>query len=512
MPLLPLPLLALNLSYDIFALYSQSILNPLQLTQISKIPLCIGQPFKMTENKLSIFHNCFCKIGTFDQKEQNRSQHWCTSNLTLDQKKILSQYLKENTLVHYAIDNAHYAVHLGPNSTHVYTNYTFIIGNQTAFSNYFEISTNNPVSINSSSIDFDYSILYNPEFVPTRITPKNEPIYIILFILFAFFWIMRFIHLLFTDHFSHSQTEIIPYIPNHSFYISILTSVGFGCALNIFIVFVYSLFFSISGLLNIISKTYYFHSFISTIIISISCSLLCKLWHVDDMASALFFSPIVLPLITFYFLFSIQWILIGQNSCAQFPLRTFFMIFASAAFIRLPVGAFTSLLITKFFKPPQSKPPILITIFMKKRSPILHIIFSGFLLYITSLPIIFNYFSLKENNGSLSFIKPIFKFIPLLLFAGFVTGISVIRHCQTENWGVISFLSGGSIAFYNWLTLDIISIVYCPLNKSLTFSLQNSLNLLFAFFQFVIFGSLSTIATFTFVHSASKKCQNSNCN
>ena len=150
-------LLSNNLTYEIVSLYVQPLLNPLELIPIVQLPICISQPFtnnRTIKSKTQRFQKCVSKLGSFQPVYNIDNEFWCHSNLSTENISLLSQFLGSNSFVHYASGSSRNSISLGPNLTHIFSHFSFILGNKSLSFNYLKIQASKPIPINSSSIDF----------------------------------------------------------------------------------------------------------------------------------------------------------------------------------------------------------------------------------------------------------------------------------------------------------------------------------------------------------------------
>jgi hypothetical protein len=197
----------------------------------------------------------------------------------------------------------------------------------------------------------------------------------------------------------------------------------------------------------------------SAVATGVLTSVICALLRLKDVASALYFAPLLFPSIILAIFFSVVWIPICVGSCLAVPTRAIFAYIAAAIFVKLPINLIAGLAAGSLVKSPPYH--TLRTIHCRRlvSSRRLFLTLASALLFFIVWPIA-EYLSASYGIGVgfeewLLFLPS----IPLWFLASACIGIASLGLAEAVDWGIFAFVSAAGAGLVLWVVLLLNALV-----------------------------------------------------
>jgi hypothetical protein len=192
---------------------------------------------------------------------------------------------------------------------------------------------------------------------------------------------------------------------------------------------------------------------------SLVTSYLCGTWRIGDVASALYFAPLLFPVAVMTVIFSVQWISVCVGSCTNVPVRWILAFIAVVVFIKIPVNLIGGLLFAALFKRIQKPKPahasVVVRRLTRSRTNFFTVVHSW--LFIVAFPILYEClqsldYPLIVRSSSVPWV-----YIAIWVMTSISTGIGslAVRFETDADWGIFSFLSSGGSGLMLWVMLNV---------------------------------------------------------
>jgi hypothetical protein len=129
---------------------------------------------------------------------------------------------------------------------------------------------------------------------------------------------------------------LLSHVPTHAFALAILCGSGAGVIAS------HGIFLAMLGAGIPVRSTAWHYWIIPEVcsapVTAVVTSWLCHLWQVLDIASALYFAPLVFPSLVFAQFFSVQWISVGVDTWTTMPPHFFVDVILVIVFVKIPIN------------------------------------------------------------------------------------------------------------------------------------------------------------------------------
>ena len=319
------------------------------------------------------------------------------------------------------------SVPIGPDNYSIYTHYIFSFGGVNNKLTDFEVQNTNPVNLTNGLVTFTYETRYD-----LRVEVKGK---YTLQIYAAFCYVLLFI-IIFLFCKQKAKRVRIMTVPSNTFLISIFTGSGGGLFAFLFSLSMLTVFIPDQELWFILVECLFASAFVNGLV----TSLVCSLFRMGDIGSALYFAPLFFPSICIALTFSVYWIPICVGSCNRIPMNGIFIFIFIVAFIKLPVNLISGLMMKKFIKIKHYKVRTL-NLPNPKISRTTFFIFSNCLFFMLFYPLLNHLFHKILSGFERNDFKLILIFIPLWLLSSFCIGIGSLIIKGESDWAYVSFLA-----------------------------------------------------------------------
>jgi hypothetical protein len=248
-------------------------------------------------------------------------------------------------------------------------------------------------------------------------------------------------------------------IPTHAFPLAILCGAGAGI-----IAFGASAAVVYSGT-RFSGRTWFYVAVpeaISALVTATVTSILCGIWGVLDVASALYFAPLFYPSICFSLIFSVQWVSVSIGSCTSAPLHFIFYGIVIVIFVKIPVNLMGSLVFLALFRPGKPAAAKLKVIGRRLVGSRRHFLISAnSCLFLVGFPYV------QLLMESFDVIQMTVLWGPgimclcgwILTSIGIGVNVLMIRFRSDADWAIFSFTAGAGGPVVLWAVQNIWSVV-----------------------------------------------------
>lgn len=474
----------------LYALYVRPAKNPLESYPFTYLPLCISEPVP----GFSPIETYKCKRSVVDVP-LNRflpPQTWCTTELNQDSRLFLGFLLNKRYQLLFTDDNRQVSSNLGPTNYSVFTHFNFVFLKTLNEFTLNKVVSSNPINITEQFLGFTYET----SFISTSAPPADMTIIKSFLIGSLCAIIIILIALLNPSQRKHSYITVARY-PNHSFPLVIACGSGVGL-ITFFTVLIVIMAIHPHSVIKI--RYIIISEMASAFVTSVITSMLCGVWKLHDVASALYFAPLFFPTIFVVLIFTVEWISVSVDSCSVIPLNYIFYFIVSVVFVMIPTNLIGSLITAALFKPKRHlsrKVKLSIHRFSRSRrhyltvanSLIAFIIFPVLQIIIQKL----QYGTMNYHYDSPTMIM--FPFV--ILLASVASGIaSIAIKCESDgDWALFSFFSAAGSTIAVWFVSIIRSAIFEGQKSTLQFTLFPTLAGLLCLILALMIGSMSVLTS-----------------
>ena len=473
----------------LYAMFVRPYRNPLEMYPFSYLPLCISQPVPGFFSSES--YKCQKPIAKIPSNRFIPPQSWCTTELTPDSRSFLSFLLTEQYQIIFKSGNQSTFCQLGSTNGMIYTHFNFVYLKTLEDFTLANVIPSNLINISEHFLGFTYET----SFISTPKTPPERPI-MFSFIIGAFLVVIILILALTLPNSSKRSYITVSRVPGHSFSLVILCGSGAG----ILIAIIYFIIMNCSENNKEFEKSdLIIPEIISAFTTSVVTSILCGIWRLHDVASALYFAPLLFPSLSVAILFTVQWISVSVDSCLIVPLNFIFYVIVTIVFIMIPTNLAGSLITAALFKPRvHTSQKLKIAVRRLSRSRRNFITVTNSLMFCLTFPFFQVITDSVEYDRNIPLDTITFNlFLITYLLSGIACGIASIGiKCEKEtDWAWFSFISasGGSVAI--WIISYFWSALVLKQTSTLQMSYYPMVTLLICIALALISGTISVLTS-----------------
>jgi hypothetical protein len=452
-------------SRPLWSTYVAPSKNSLEAYPFHFTRLCIADP--APEFPYNRSTRCRGLVAWVSCEDPIPTTSWCRSRISNSTRSFLDFLLSKHYSLIFASGKQLASCRLGPTGSSVFSHLHFVfLRTQTAFSLH-KVIPSDPVNITEPFISFSYET----SFVSTPRVHQKRPI--LHHYLIGLFIVILLIHIavMFPKLLTSPSYVLLSRLPSHSFILSILCGSGAGE------IAFWAVFASLvaSGV-KIKSKVWLCTAVsecAGALATALVTSVLCTLWRVKDVASALYFAPLVFPALLLALVFSVQWILVGTESCASVPLHAILIFVAIVAFVKIPVNLLGSLLFASVFKARARSKKVSVIVKRIARNRRIFLSGANSLLFIIAFPIV------HETVESLNMVTMTVEleltgmFCACWILMSITLGVNVlsVRFVRNDDWGVYAFVSSAGAPVVLWVVMNLWSGVVAGRRSTLHLSI-----------------------------------------
>lgn len=464
--------------------------NPLESYPFTFLPLCISDPVPGFVSKQSRK----CKKAIIDVPSDHflPPQTWCTTELNPESRLFLNFLLTKQYQLVFSDNNYVVFSNLGPSEWLIYTHFNFVFLKTLEEFSLVKVVSSNPINISEQFLGFTYetSFISTPRQSEENLVFKG---YVI-----GSFCVVIIILLGIQMPVSGKQSyTIVSRYPNHSFSIVILCGSGAGLAAFLISYQIVSIFIPFHPFKK---KSIIIPQIASSFMTSIVTSILCGVWKLRDVASALYFAPIFFPSVLVVLIFTVQWISVSVDSCTTVPLNLIFYFIATVVFVMIPTNFIGSLITAFLFKPRRhNSRRVKLPAFHLTKSRRYFLTFTNSLLFFFWFPLFqildekLQYYNFSLSKGTLPYI--LFPITATL--ASIAAGI-VSNGIKLENegdWALFSFISSAGSSVVIWIVSFIWSAIFKGQKSTVQITLYPTLLALVCIAHALVTGSISVLTS-----------------
>jgi hypothetical protein len=283
--------------------------------------------------------------------------------------------------------------------------------------------------------------------------------------------------------------SVVATIPSHNFLVVILAGAGSG-----FLMFALALL-----VMNCLGVEWFSSWWIgfavpdaaSSIATGSVTSLICTLLRLKDVASALYFAPLIFPAVTLAIVFSVQWIPICVGSCLAMPMKAIFVYVVTAVFVKLPVNLFAGLTTgSAITSPPYHT---LRSIHTRRLIGSRRIFLSAAncLLFFLIWPLVKQFADAHIDFQEWKLFVP---YIPLWVLASVCIGIASLGLADAVDWALFAFVSAAGSGLVVWIVLFVHAVCVEKMRGTLQLSMHTAVTALICIGLSLSAGSISVVA------------------
>ncbi|OHT01293.1 hypothetical protein TRFO_31923 [Tritrichomonas foetus] len=462
--------------------------NPLEIYPFSFLPLCISEPVPGFLPESS--RKCKKPIVDVPSNHFIPPQTWCTTELNPESRNFLNFLLSNQYQLLFNSGGQSASCFLGPNEYSIFTHFNFVFLKTLNEFSLAKIIPSNLINISEQFLGFTYET----SFISTPRVAHEHPI-INSFIIGAFcVAVILFIALLIPAHGKHTYI-IVTRMPSHTFPLVVMCGSGSG---------ILGLSLTLRACFKVINgQDFSKYEFIIPLIISafttsVVTSMLCAIWRLKDVASALYFAPLLFPSICVALLFTVQWISVSVESCISIPLNYIFYFIVTVVFVMIPTNLIGSLITAAIFRPRfHSTQKVKIAVRRFSRSRRHFMTTANSLIFFLTFPI----YQLVTDNVEYGKIPlsnlTTYLFIITYILSAVVVGISTISiKCEKEgDWAWFSFLSSAGASVSIWIISNFWSVFVLGQTSTLQVTLYPTFTALICIGLALLSGSISVLTS-----------------
>jgi hypothetical protein len=264
--------------------------------------------------------------------------------------------------------------------------------------------------------------------------------------------------------------SVIATVPSHNFLVVVLAGSGAGA-------FAFFLALLVMALLSVEWSGGWWIGFsvpdtIAAVATGAVTSVICTLLRVKDVASVLYFAPLIFPGLVLAIIFSVQWIPICVGSCLAIPMKGVFVIVITAVFIKLPVNLFACLGTAWIAKSPpyHTLRAIQCRKFVSSRRLFLSL--SNSLLFVVIWPLVEHLAASYGIGLGFQDLRMFLPFVPLWILASLCIGIASLALADAIDWALFAFVAAAGSGFVVWVVLLAKAVVVDRMRGTLQLSMH----------------------------------------
>lgn len=469
--------------------------NPFELYPACDMPLCFTQNAIPHKSKDQVFKCSSYLLTVHPSLLNNAPNLLCKTKLSEQNKTVISRMIMNDFQISFNINGSRATVPISTDGKKLNTHFSFkIFANSNGNLKISSITSSKPVNVSGNEpfdITYSFERVHSIKYYTLPDSLKKLYFFIALFLGIYFILIVK------PEFTTRPISAVVSAIPQNNYILAVFCGAGCG-----FIAF----FVALSIVFSIKPTSYksWWLSFAipaaaSSFVNSIVTSFLCVTWKLKDVASAHYFSPLLIPAMFLTIVFSVLWIPICVGSCIIIPLKLVFSFIISVIFIKLPVNLATSIIFSMIFSINNFHHLINIPVrrFITSRRTFL--VFANCLLFFILFPIsksVDSAFKYQTNN--VNWFSAIYV-IPIWLFSCICIGISSLALGDAEDWAMFSFISTGGAGLVFWIVKMIIYTFVDHMNGTLQVSFQAGIIGFISLFISLAGGSVSILSALIWI-------------
>ena len=483
-----------NKNYTLRMLYIRPKNNHFEVYNPSQLPLCISNLEQKTKDEEKFFKSTK-DVMDIDEKLFFQEKSICTTNLSTYQINLLKNYFVRNYEMCFDVNYSYGCTPLFSDDCFIYTRYAFKLHkNQKGRIRIQKIDPGNPLNFTDQT-SFNISFLFEqiPEFIPLTFSQKERNFYAIVICVLIIFFVM----LIKPSFTSRPINAVVSTVPQHSYILVMLC--GAGCGVVTFLVALGLVLWFKQDALNSWWLIFAFPAASSSLVNSIVTTILCIVWRLKDVASAHYFAPLLVPAITLFIIFSVEWIPVCVGTCLSFPLKAIFYFIIAVIFVKLPVNLAASLMMGAIININNFHHLSSIPVRRIINSRRIFMVVSNCLVFIIIFP--FSQLLEKFLDYGIANIewKAVLLFVPIWLFACICIGLNSLSLGDAEDWAMFAFLGSGGSGLVYWIVRYVMDLFSFGTSGTLQMSLQTALSAMGSLVLTLAGGSISVLAALTWI-------------
>lgn len=487
-----------NENYVLRTLYIRPKNNPLEVYSPNSLPLCFTENYQVQREEEMLLKGA-SDILPLTQDIFNKNKTICLSNISQKNATKLKEYFQKKYEICFDINGSRNVVPLSLDKDSLFSHFKFFVNlNQKGKIRIQNITPSVPINISTNTTtDIHVNFVFEFEKIPKLTLVSFSKKAIKFYVVVGAFLGIVFILLLNPSMTFRPVSAVVSTIPKHSYILVMLCGAGSG-------VLSFLVAFAIIQLVkpNAISSWWYTFAIpaaTSSFMNSVVTTILCTTWKLKDVASAHYFAPLLVPALSLFIIFSVQWIPVCVGTCLNIPLKGIFYFIIAVIFVKLPVNLVISLMTGAI---------ISFTSFNHLHSiPVRRIITSRKIFMVISNSIIFiiifpfsqlfgKIFDCGLSNADWG---SIILFVPLWFFACICIGMSSLALGDAEDWAMFAFLGSAGSGFIYWIVRYVIDIFLNGMTGTLQQSLQSAISAMVGLIISLSGGSISVLSAFSYI-------------
>ena len=383
-------------------------------------------------------------------------QTWCTSQISNETRSFLRFLLSKGYDVVYLADGMRASAALGPSIESIYTHFNFVFLKTLEDFSLYKIIPSNAVNVSEPYLGFTYETT----FVSTPRIVQQHPVLLSFMIGTFSAAVLGAIAVLFPRRFAKPLYVTVSRIPNHSFILVVLSGAGSGIIAFLVTCTVLALKFK---KLNTLHWAWLIVPEIAAALASsVITSILCRMWNVRDVASALYFAPLLYPSLALALLFSVQWMSVGVDSCMHFSLNHVLYFIVVIVFVKIPINLIGNLLCAAVIRPsPPRAKKMSVAARRLTRDRRSYLSYANSIMFVLIFPVA-HHIRQTIDVGH----PPLDTTVSVVCCASwFILCVAIgvnsmsVRFEKDTDWGLFAFFSTGGTSLVLWMVLNLWSIL-----------------------------------------------------
>ena len=479
---------------NLYALFVRPEKNPLEVYPCSRLPLCICNPLpgfdQVADSK--------CKRMLMRVSKVTRGR-WCTSPLDEQKRGTLAELLAQKYELGFESGSGMAVSKLGPDNSSVYSHMLFKFVDTTLV----RVVPSKPVNLNTSGINFTYEV----NFVGYE-PPAHRHVSIGKFCLFCYvLFVALFVFLVKPELCAKPTVQVLATIPSYNFLVVVLSGAGAGA--YFFVVALILMYFMHIDVTASWWKGFGIPGTMSSVATGCVTSLICSLLRLKDVASALYFAPLLFPSIVLAILFSVQWIPICVGSCLTLPMKAIFAFLIVSVFVKLPINLIAGLVTGSVCRPVPYVSLRSVNVRCLLPSRRLFLTIANFLLFCVAYPLVRHLlrgFSVGIDGRDWTMLV---AYMPLWILSSVCVGLASMAMADAVDWAVFAFMSSAGCGVMTWVVTMIYSAMFDGMTGTLQLSMHAAILSLLCIGLSLSGGCISVLAVVVWLIGTGKPSKNS---
>jgi hypothetical protein len=443
-------------THILFSTYVRSPKTPLESYPFSHLDLCISHGISGVSPELP--RQCKSAVMEVPSRNPVPPTPWCKSRINKSVSTFLQFLIAKHYHLIFVSGEMPASCSLGPTNNSIYTHFNFEYLKTLDEFSLNKILPSNPVNLSQSQT---LSFTYETSFVAFPRVRQSQPVlfsYMIgVMVVLVGFWIAIF----YPKFVTKPCYVLVSRVPTHAFPLAIVCGSGAGTlAAHCTLVALFSTGVPVQTKLW---PHWIVPEITSALATAFVTSWLCRIWRVKDVASALYFAPLVFPGVICVAVFSVQWISVGIDACTKLPLEYFLQAIVVIALVKIPVNLVGCLVCAAVFPRPDpalsEKVRVIVRRFTGSRTNFL--VAANSALFLVAFPWVQQFMeSLEAVQTNIDPAPAIMVWVAWIM-GSIVVGVNVLSvrfRCEAD-WAIFSFAAGAGGATVLWIVHNLWSVV-----------------------------------------------------